>query len=205
MRRPFEVSLDAMMNIAICLVGSLILVIIATGAGTAETNVVIPTPIERHSTKRTIYIECRNEELFLIPADELGSMASRAVGAARAAAGGDNDRFLEKISALRVTNETFEVGLRNFIAANERLLPVAAIPGAHGYPLSDYSREPADGWYSTLLARMNHAGESLYFLVRDDSFHVFKNARLLAWQTGADVSFELLSTDDVASLPVSRR
>ena len=51
-RRPFDVSIDSMMNIAVCMLTALILVIIATGVGTAETNLVIPTSVELHTTKR---------------------------------------------------------------------------------------------------------------------------------------------------------
>ncbi len=205
MHRPFEVSLDALMNVAVCLVGSLIFVIIATGVGTAETNVVIPTPIERHTTKRTIYLECRNEQLFLVSVDELHHFALRAINAARRATSNDAAAFLGTLDSLRITNETYQVDLRQLVASEGRLLSVAPLPGARGYPLPDYSREPADGWYATLLARMNHAGENLFFLVRDDSFHTFKNARLLAWETGADVSFELLAPADAVSFPVTMR
>lgn len=203
MRRPFEISLDAMMNIAVCLVGSLLFVIIATGIGTAETNIVIPTPIELHSTKRAIYLECRGNELHLVPAPELYSLARRAMAAARAEAGGDREALLRALESLQVTNETYRVDLRHHLATDGRSLAVRLLPGARGYPLPDYTREPADGWYATLLARMNRAGESIFFLVRDDSFRVFKNARLLAWQTGADVSFELLAKDDVVTFPAA--
>lgn len=204
-RRPFEVSIDSLLNIAVCLLGALILIIIATGVGTSETNVVIPTPIEQHTNKRPIYIECRGNELFLIPIEELTSAASRAAQAARAASAGSEDDFLRRIAQATATNEFFRADLRHYIATAGKFLAVTPLPGAHGYPLPDYLSETEDGWFATLLSRMNRTSETLLFLVRDDSFPVFKNARLLAWQSGADVSFELLTSTEPISFPTTRR
>ena len=80
------------------------------------------------------------------------------------------------------------------------------IEGTDGYPLaSKYGRdkngkykpgEPSDGWYRNILNNFDKVDHMLSFIVRDDSFRVFKIARALAWIDRIDVGYELLAEDE---------
>ena len=65
-----------------------------------------------------------------------------------------------------------------------------------GYPLADNyaakKEETSEDWYGNIIANFNKEDQMLAFIVRDDSFRVFKIARALAWMERIDVSYELL-------------
>lgn len=197
-RRSAASAFDPLFSVVVCFIGALVLVIVIMGIDASDKKVVLPTPIDAQSARRPIYVECRGNELFLIPVEELSSLARRRVAEARGTAGVADAVRLE---AMPVTNEHFQVDLRHFLAVGGSRLAIRPVAGAHGYPLRDPAVEPRDGWFGQLLQRMNHEGEMIQFLVRDDSFRVFKNARTLALYAGAEVAFELLTVEEAVSFP----
>ena len=190
-RRVIATAFDPLFSVAICFVAALVVIIVLLGVDVSEKRIVLPTPIDVESAKRAIYVECRGNELFLISVEELSSRARKRL----AEAGGSPDR------AEPATNEYYRVDLRHFAALNGSRVSVLPMPDSRGYVLRDPTAEPATGWYAQLLRRMNHRGEMIQFLVRDDSFRVFKNARTMAMYAGADVAFELLTVDEPVSFP----
>ena len=192
-RRAVTSAFDPLFSVAVCFVSVLIVVIIILGINTSDQKIVLPTPIDVVSAKRAIYVECRGDELFLIPVEELSSRARKRL----AEAGGN-------VAAARpATNEHYAVDLKHFLAVQGQRLAVTPVSGSHGYALRDPAVEPASGWFAQLLRRMNHQGEMIQFVVRDDSFRVFKNARTMAMFAGAEVAFELLTVDEPVSFPAS--
>src|SRR5690606_30146397 len=69
-KRGTGISLDSFLDILTCLQGVLMLIIITTGIDAAQTKVMVATPIELAGDERPIYIECRNNELYLVPLAE---------------------------------------------------------------------------------------------------------------------------------------
>ncbi len=78
-RRGASVNLDSFLDIMTCMLGVLILIILLTGLDASQIKVLIPTPLEMRSDKRSIFIECRDDQLFLLPAAELRDMAESAM------------------------------------------------------------------------------------------------------------------------------
>lgn len=192
-RRAITSAFDPLFSVAVCFVAVLVVVIVILGIDTSDKKIVLPTPIDVLSTKRAIYVECRGDELFLIPVEELSSRARKRL----AEAGG-------VVAAARpATNEHYTVDLRHYQSARGERISVQPVPGSHGYVLRDPAVEPTSGWFAQLLRRMNHQGEMIQFVVRDDSFRVFKNARTMAMYAGAEVAFELLTVEEPVSFPAS--
>ncbi|MEM7395265.1 MAG: hypothetical protein AAF492_23270, partial [Verrucomicrobiota bacterium] len=151
--------------------------------------------MEYDSDKRPLFIECRNNELFLIPLEELNTIA---------------DSTLNKIAAkehintkdiYRIAAETSDAKSDHYVVdLTYRLIGqtvIDPIPDVAGYPLAAKygpggDGEPEDGWYMKIISEFNKDDQMLSFIVRDDSFRVFKIARALAWMERIDVSYELL-------------
>ncbi len=52
------------------------------------------------------------------------------------------------------------------------------------------------GWFGKMLEEADPQSDIITFLVRDDSFKVFKKARALAWLKKIQVAYELFSVND---------
>lgn len=188
-----SVNLDSFLDIMTCLVGVLVLIIILTGLDAATIQVVIPTPMEYDTEKRPIFIEARNNELFRVPVTELQAEVDVAMRRLRDEAAGNRDRLFQMMQDLDLEYEGFRVDLSYFLMGQFGILPVEETPG---YALRDWNRETARDWFGSILANMDTEEEFLSFIVRDDSFEVFKIARHLAWLADAHVGYELVPREE---------
>jgi hypothetical protein len=194
-RRDASISLDSFLDILTCLQGVLMLIIITTGIDAAQTKIVVATPIELAGNERPIFIECRNNQLFLVPLAE----ARQAI----------NAKQLEVLRARRETRDAVQmmeavgnadVDIGNYVVDFTRYLggQIALIPkpDVAGYSLGGNEKENENTWFGRILAEMDVENERINFLVRDDSFDVFKLARILAWTRNVKVTYQLYSRNE---------
>jgi len=193
--RGTAVSLDSFLDILTCLQGVLMLIIVSTGIDAAQTKVIVATPIELAGDEKPIYIECRNNELFLVPVAE----ARQAI----------NQKQLEVLKARRDASSTVEVlesignadiDLGDYVIDFTRYLggQIALMPkdGTKGYTFESGESENENTWYGRIVTQMDVENERINFLVRDDSFNIFKKARIVAWTKKAKVTYSLVSKND---------
>ena len=188
-----SVNLDSFLDIMTCLVGVLVLIIILTGLDAAQIRVLIPTPMEYDTDKRPIFIEARNNQLFLVPVSDLQQMAEDSMRRLSREAGGNLDRLLTLMQEEDTATEHYRIDLTYFMVGQ---FGVISVPGSTGYALTDWQNETSRDWFGSILSRMDPEQEMISFLVRDDSFDVFKIARHLAWLSEVDVGYELMSLDE---------
>lgn len=184
-----SVNLDSFLDIMTCLVGVLVLIIILTGLDAAQIRVLIPTPMEYQTDKRPIFIEARNNQLFRIPVEDLQQQVDAAVrNVSRESGGRGIERLLTMMQELEISTDQYRVDLTYFMVGQFGIVP---IEGAEGYSLANWRNETSRDWFGSILSRANPEEEFLAFLVRDDSFEVFKIARHLAWVAGVEVAYDL--------------
>ena len=188
-----EINLDSFLDIMTCLVGVLVLIIILTGVDASQIKVLIPTPMEYSSDKRPHFLECRNNQLFMIPLADIRTKADNTLKSIAEEAAGDPEKLLSTLSQTTVKIEHYEVDLTYLLLGQLAIVP---IPDSSGYPLEDYRSEGPNDWFGRVLSTLNKEEEMLTFLVRDDSFRVFKIARALAWIDNVEVTYELLGVDE---------
>jgi hypothetical protein len=194
MAKGASVNLDSFLDIMTCLVGCLVLILILTSIDAGQIKVLINTPIEKKTDKRPIYIECRNNELFRVPVADLTRETNETLGKIADEAGGDRIEMLRLLQQTPVENETYTVDLSYALIGQFAL---AAKPGMKGYALKHANQEKRSDWLGQIITRMDKEKEMLSFLVRDDSYNVFKHARAVAWKEEVVVSYELLDVDEV--------
>ena len=193
-----SVNLDSFLDIMTCLVGVLVLIIILTGIDASQIKVLINTPMEYESDKRPVFIECRNNQLFLIPLEEINKVADDKL---REIAG---KKHISTKEIYRLASETksaktdhYWVDLTYSLIGQTVLNP---IDGQPGYDLAkqykEKGEETSSDWFGSIIAKFNKEDQMLSFIVRDDSFKVFKIARALAWMERIDVSYELLPSGE---------
>lgn len=192
--RGASVNLDSFLDIMTCLVGVLVLIIILTGLDAAQIRVLIPTPMQYDSPKRPIFIEARNNQLFLIPLEEFQAKADAEIRRISEEARGDMGRVLSLIGDSALETDDYLLDLTFFMVGQFGLRPR---PGVEGYDLTNWEDETRHDWFGQIIYEMDLEEQMLSFLVRDDSFDVFKVARHLAWLSDIDVAYELLDMEDV--------
>lgn len=175
-----------------CELGLLMLIILLTGIDASQVRVLIPTPMEHVSNRRPIFIECRNNELFQVPVTELRKLADDRLKALAEEAKGDSAVMLQKLASAAAETDTYKVDLTYALLGQFAILPIRT---AKGYRLVDVTKEKATDWFGRILTGMDDEKDMLTFLVRDDSYEVFKRARALAWHQKAEVSYELLDVE----------
>lgn len=186
-----SVNLDSFLDIMTCLVGVLVLIIILTGLDAAQIQVLIPTPMQYETDKRPVFIEARNNQLFRIPVNDLQEQVDVAVrNVSREAAGSGVERIIGLLQELDIRTEQYQVDLTYFMVGQFGVVP---IEGAPGYELRNWRDEGPRDWFGNILSTINPEEEFLAFLVRDDSFDVFKIARHLAWVANVEVAWDILS------------
>ncbi|HMO50011.1 MAG TPA: hypothetical protein PKE26_04095 [Kiritimatiellia bacterium] len=194
-KRDNGVSLDSFLDILTCLQGVLMLIIITTGIDAAQTKVMVATPIELAGNERPIYIEARNNQLFTVPLED----ARRAVAAkqlevvrARRAAGDASD-VMEAIGSADIDLGTYVVDFTRFLSGQIALMPKDDVMG---YSFEVAERENENTWFGRIVAEMDRENERLNFLVRDDSFEIFKLARFVAWTKNIKVTYSLIPRNE---------
>jgi hypothetical protein len=188
-----SVNLDSFLDIMTCLVGVLVLIIILTGLDASQIRMLIPTPMQYDSDKRPIFIEARGNQLYRIPLLELQQLADEGLRDLGILADGSMERLMRLLQEIELGTDGYLIDLSYFMVGQFAVRPVGE---PSGYGLIDWEKETARDWFGSILSNMNLEEELIAFLVRDDSFDVFKRARHLAWTQNADVSYELLDADE---------
>jgi hypothetical protein len=192
------IRMDSFLDILTCLVGVLVLIIILTSIDASQTKVLIPTPMAGKSDKRMLFVECRNDELFRIDLNEIKSITEEKLAELDQTLTGDEADMKRTLQEL-----TLEVGDYNVDPAYVLVGSIALTPrpGSEGDDLSGVNMQElagivVPGWYGDLLDQADPDEDIITFLVRDDSFRVFKKARAIAWNRKIKVAYELLAVND---------
>lgn len=144
------------------------------------------------TTKAPAFFECRNNEVFFVDKDELDKqVAGVLAGLSPGTRGGDLSVFLRAIQEREIGNAYYTVDPKSLLAGRMGLQPRA---GVRGEPLGDLQRR--DGKFQQWLAQLDQQGRYISFLLRDDSFAVFRQAREIAERAGFDTVWELLGPDE---------
>ena len=151
-----------------------------------------PTPLAKVSSKQGIFFECRNDQLFFIDKAGLDEQVEQLMSKLNPGVrGGDLESFMKAIQGQEVGNAYYKVDPRYLLVGRMGLTPV---PGAMGETPS--ALEAANSKYQASLALLDKDNQYIAFLVRDDSFNVFRKARQVADSLGFDTGWELLGIDE---------
>jgi hypothetical protein len=150
------------------------------------------TPKAIPTTKTALFFECRGEAVFFVDNERLAEEVAKLLATvSQNVRGGDPAQFLRAVQDQKVGNEYYTVDPAYLLTAIVALKPK---PGVQGLSLADI--EPDKGKFKALLDRLDKERYYIAFLVRDDSFNVFRKARIVADKIGFDTGWELLGTDE---------
>ena len=142
--------------------------------------------------KQPMFFECRNNQVFYVDKVGLDEKVAQILSTlAPGAKSGDPTGFVKAISGNEVGNEFYKVAPSYLLAMIMALEPRPEVHGDAFDALTDTSSN-----FQQWLRKLNYNNNYLVFLVRDDSFTVFRQARDIADKVGYDVGWELLDRDE---------
>ena len=151
-----------------------------------------PTPRAAPSSKQAIFFECRKDQLFFVDKAGLDEQVEELMSKLNPGVrGGDLESFLKAIQGQQVGNPYYTVDPRYLLVGK---MGLESRPGVSGEDLG--SLESPNSKYQAILSQLDKDKQYIAFLVRDDSFNVFRKARQIADSAGLDTGWELLGVDE---------
>ena len=151
-----------------------------------------PTPLAKVSSKQGIFFECRNDQLFFVDMagldGQVEELMSKLTPGVR---GGDLASFSKAIQGQNVGNAYYKVDPNYLLVGKMALDPRVGVSGESTGDLQNASSK-----YQSVLSVLDKDKQYIAFLVRDDSFDVFRKARQIADGMGLDTGWELLGIDE---------
>ena len=193
-----SISMDSFLDILTCLVGVLMLIIILTSIDASQTKVLIPTPMSQKTDKKLMFVECRNNQLFPIPLEEIQDQVDAEFVKLDQTLSGDPEEMKEALRNLSFETENYVVDSSYALVGQYAITPKLT---SQGDDLSGVNMQTIDGvevpgWFGKMLDEADPQSDIITFLVRDDSFKVFRKARALAWLKKIQVAYELFAVND---------
>ena len=140
------------------------------------------------SEKQPMFFECRSNEVFYVDKVALDEKVAQMLSTlAPGMKSGDPTGFVKAISGNDIGNEFYRVSPSYLLAMIMALEPK---PEAHGDDLAALT-DPSSN-FQKWLRKLSFNTNYLVFLVRDDSYAIFRVARDIADKTGYDVGWEML-------------
>ncbi len=139
-----------------------------------------------------MFFECRNNELFIVDKARLDDQVADLLNSVSPGVrGGDLTGFLKALQGRPITNQYYRLNPSYLLTAIVALEPAPYVPGE-----SMEGVDRPNGKYQYILTQLDLKKQYVAFLVRDDSFQMFRKARQVADKYGFDTGWELLGIDE---------
>ena len=157
-----------------------------------KTPTIRNTPIAETVTNWPVYFECRANQVFPVNRVKLAEALQNTTNAVAKTPGGSNT--LSSISGLGqlmmqdIGDEYYQIDTRYLLLGQMALLPRTNATGIKSAEVTNK--------FGTAIASFNRDNQYLVFLVRDDSFSVFRKARDIATRAGYRSGWEYIGRDE---------
>lgn len=142
--------------------------------------------------KQPVFFECRANQIYYVDKDGLDGQVAKLLSTLNPGIrSGDLSQFLKAIGGQEIGNEDYRVDPKYLLVG---VMALEARPDARGDLPETLSR--ANSRFGMALSQIDPKTRYVAFLVRDDSFVIFREARLLADKQGFDTGWELLGPDE---------
>ena len=146
-------------------------------------------PMAHTGSKLPVFFECRAGQVFYIDKVELDEKVEKMLYALSPhMRSGDPNGFVRAINSNEVGNAYYKVMPSYLLAMIMAIEPKPGVRGDDSNSIKESSSK-----FQSCLKKCNPNTQHLLFLVRSDSFSIFRQAREIADQLGFDVNFEILN------------
>ncbi len=183
-------GLDSFMDIVTNVIGALffVLVYVVLSSISAKGKVVLPM-VETADTER-VYFECRAGTVLNPDVDGLEADLERLL-TQTGEEGLSQQELVSKANAAGIRNPFYTFRLELAGGGIRRVYDM--VPGSKGEPESEIAAPESQ--FRKALSALDPSRQHVYFIVRTDSFEVFRAARRLAAQQGLAIGWGPLAAD----------
>jgi hypothetical protein len=151
-----------------------------------------PTPRAKITSKQGIMFECRTNELFFVDTAGLQDQVEKLMSTLNPGVrSGDIESFLKALQGQEVGNAYYKVDPRYLLVGK---MGLEARPGVAGETMTEL--DDPNSKFQAIVSQLDKSKQYIAFLVRDDSFNIFRKARQIADTAGFDTGWELLGIDE---------
>lgn len=151
-----------------------------------------PTPRAVPTNKSPVFFECRVDQVFYVDKDGLDTQVAKLLSTLNVGGrSGDISLFSKVIQGQAISNAFYRVDPKYLLVG---VMALEGIPETHGENIQEV-QNPNSG-FKAALGQIDEKSRYIAFLVRDDSFSVFRKARSIADTAGFDTGWELLGIDE---------
>jgi hypothetical protein len=187
-----ELLIVSFCDIVTITTAALFFVLLVTVQKAIKVPVFRPTPRAKISSKQGIMFECRTNELFFVDTAGLQDQVEKLMSTLNPGVrGGDIESFLKALQGQEVGNAYYKVDPRYLLVGEMGLEARAGVTGETMTELDDPSNK-----FQAILSQLDKNKQYIAFLVRDDSFNIFRKARQIADKVGFETGWELLGIDE---------
>ncbi|NCC53544.1 MAG: hypothetical protein EOM20_20355 [Spartobacteria bacterium] len=193
-----NVRLDSFVDILTCLVGILVMMILLASIEASQTEILLSTPMRHATDKCPLFFECRSNQIFRIDLERINARFHEELNRIEVRAGHSAREILPLLKDTRINEGPFILDLSHALVGRILLYPGHDVRGMSldDLNIDNFATRGATASFKSLLDVHSPARYMLTFLVRDDSYSVFKKARGLAWMSGFEVSYEQIEEDE---------
>lgn len=150
------------------------------------------TPKAIPTNKTPAFFECHHDQVFYVDKDGMDSQVAKLLsGLGGGFRGGELAPFLKLIQGQDIGNEYYKVDPKYLLVG---VMALETREDVRGETTKDL--ENLNSKLRAALSRIDPQNQYVAFLVRDDSFNVFRRARELTDKLGYDTGWELLGSDE---------
>ena len=151
-----------------------------------------PTPRAKITSKQGVFFECRTNELFFVDKAGLDDQVEKLMLTLNPGIrGGDLESFLKALQGQEVGNAYYRVDPRYLLVGK---MGLEVRPGIAGEMITEL--DDPNSKFQAILSQLDKRQQYIAFLVRDDSFTIFRRARQIADTAGFETGWELLGIDE---------
>ena len=187
-----ELLLVSFCDIVTVTMSSLFMALLVVIDQSSKTPSIRNTPIAETVTNAPVYFECRANQVFPINRVKLAEQLHNTTNAVAKAPGGTNTLSsltgLGKLMRQDIGDEYYQIDTRYLLLGQMALLPRT---NATGMKSADVTNK-----FGAVIASINKDNQYLVFLVRDDSFSVFRKARDVSSKAGYRSGWEYIGRDE---------
>jgi hypothetical protein len=201
-----HVKLDSFVDVLTCLVGVLVMMILLASIEASQTEVLVSTPMRHRTAKQPLFVECRNNQLYRVDLERMNRRFMEELERIELRANRKADRILDLLKETDVHVGPFILDMSHALIGQILLRPGSDVGGMSldEVNVDNIRSVGQDASFQSLLDVHNPNEQMITFLVRDDSFRVFKKARGLAWLSGFEVSYEQFNNEEPLKFGLGR-
>lgn len=138
-----------------------------------------PTPLATLTTNSPVFFECRNNQVYVIDRRELMNELQKSTREMRTKSVGQTEAFLQEAMDQDIGNRFYRMDIGFLMMGIVALIPRDNVPG-----VPEENLDAATNAYERTVERLDTNSQYIVYLVRDDSFPIFRKLRDLTMQRG---------------------